>query len=55
MTEFRRSRVYAEGWNMARKSSQDVISDAKSMARLNPYRTEPERARWNDGYCAAIA
>ena len=53
---FKLSRVYAEGWNMARKISQagknpaDVDSD-----RLNPYSSDPEHARWDEGFAGALA
>ena len=55
MTAFRQSRIYAEGWNAARSAPQDVAGDPKAMTRLNPYRADPERARWNDGFQAANA
>lgn len=51
MTAFRQSRIYAEGWNAARTSSLDA--EPRGIATLNPYRTDPERARWNDGFRAA--
>jgi len=44
---YRLSRVYAEGWNCARS-----ISAGKGIAS-NPYATEPERTRWNEGYAKA--
>lgn len=46
-TAYRLSRIFAEGWNSARAASrnQEPIS--------NPYDTEPERTRWNDGYAKA--
>ena len=42
---FRLSRIYAEGWNTARRMDAD--------AALNPYHTEPERTRWNKGFAEA--
>ena len=47
LTAFQYSRIYAEGWNMARKLPG---GDAK-----NPYQTEAERVRWADGFAAALA
>ncbi len=46
---YRLSRIYAEGWNCARTASPDDAIAA------NPYRTEPERTRWNEGYAKASA
>jgi hypothetical protein len=46
-TAYRLSRIYAEGWNYARSGPPD-----KSIAS-NPYDTEPERTRWNEGYAKA--
>ena len=44
---FRLSRVYAEGWNAGRSAI------SRSRPFTNPYRSEPERLRWNEGYAAA--
>jgi hypothetical protein len=41
------SRIYAEGWNHARTAPPSEGIEA------NPYGTEPERTRWNEGYAAA--
>ena len=46
---FRLSRVYAEGWN----AGQDAASRSRSIT--NPYRSEPERMRWSEGYAEASA
>jgi len=43
---FRQSRIYAEGWNAARRSSKPS---------KNPYTKDPERARWLEGYRNARA
>jgi hypothetical protein len=44
---YRLSRIFAEGWNCARTaSSNDGIAS-------NPYATEPERTRWQEGYADA--
>ena len=45
-TVYQLSRIYAEGWNYARTDKNTGISS-------NPYRTEPERTRWNEGYAKA--
>jgi len=52
---FRQSRIYAEGWNAARQAPQDIADNSQAMADLNPYRAEPERTRWNEGFRAAFA
>jgi hypothetical protein len=46
-TAFRLSRIYAEGWNAARNASRD------GGQAPNPYRAEPERTRWNQGFAKA--
>lgn len=46
-TAYRLSRVYAEGWNCAR------AGPANKGIASNPYVTEPERTRWNEGYAKA--
>ena len=50
---FRLSRVYAQGWNAARQLSANTLADAASMAALNPYTSEPERSRWDQGFTNA--
>jgi hypothetical protein len=49
MTAFRQSRVYAQGWNAGRLSK-----DPGEMLVLNPYRSDPERSRWNEGFTEAV-
>lgn len=53
---FRLSRIYAEGWNAARK--MPLLDDSEfgpaGNAVPNPYATEPERARWTEGFVKAI-
>lgn len=44
---FRLSRIYAEGWNAARRAGPE------NGAAPNPYRTEPERTRWDEGFAKA--
>jgi len=50
MSAFRRSRIYAEGWNAARAQSPRTATAQKPE---NPYTAEPERSRWNEGYANA--
>jgi hypothetical protein len=51
---FRQSRVYAQGWNAARnRLPQENPAAGKTTA--NPYASEPEHSRWNEGYVAALA
>ncbi|MGD0144916.1 MAG: hypothetical protein ABSC92_17325 [Rhizomicrobium sp.] len=53
-TDFRLSRLYAEGWNVANKLSSEESAefDLEKMGALNPYPREPERAKWNEGFTA---
>jgi hypothetical protein len=41
MSDFRQSRIYAEGWKAARGPTKSA---------RNPYASEPERSRWFEGY-----
>ena len=50
---FRLSRAYAQGWNAARRLPADA--ERKTMAELNPHKSEPERARWTEGFLQALA
>ena len=50
---FRLSRVYAQGWNAARQLTANSRTDAVAMAALNPYTSEPERSRWDQGFANA--
>ena len=47
---FRLSRIYAQGWN-ARKHQSLKTNPPDAIA--NPYESEPERARWEQGFTAA--
>ncbi len=50
---YRLSRIYAEGWNTARKLSQKEKQNGltpTAIANLNPYGTDPERTRWAKGF-----
>lgn len=53
---FRLSRIYAEGWNTAKKMPliDGAESDAAGGPALNPYRTEPQRSRWAEGFAKAM-
>ncbi|HWY60642.1 MAG TPA: hypothetical protein VNW15_01955 [Rhizomicrobium sp.] len=50
---FRQSRIYAEGWNAARTMSASVPSHSAEPPPPNPYPSDPERSRWNEGFAAA--
>jgi hypothetical protein len=54
MSEFRLSRLYAEGWNVANKLTAEESGDfnPQKMAALNPYADDPERAKWIEGFSA---
>jgi ribosome modulation factor len=45
LSAFRRSRIYAQGWNAARAPRKNAI---------NPYTSEPEKSRWDEGYANAL-
>ena len=47
---FRSSRIFAEGWNAARKRSLE-----EGREKNNPYPPGPEHSRWNEGYSQALA
>jgi hypothetical protein len=50
---FQQSRVFAQGWNAARTWS--LRSDpAAAKAKTNPYASEPQRGRWDEGYAGAL-
>lgn len=44
--DFRRSRIWAEGWNAARKASL-------GQPARNPYPPGPDHLRWNEGFAQA--
>jgi hypothetical protein len=56
-TAFQLSRVYAAGWSAANKLTADERDAAalEPISKLNPYRTDPQRARWQDGFRDALA
>ena len=47
---FRLSRVYAAGWNAALRGRTGAAAAA---GRRNPYTSEPEKSRWNEGFRGA--
>lgn len=47
-SEFQLSRVYAQGWNAARKARQERADPRDEAA--GPYAADPERARWKQGF-----
>ena len=51
LSAFRRSRIYAQGWNAARGP---CTGSALRQDVLNPYSSEPEKSRWNEGYANAL-
>jgi hypothetical protein len=50
---FQLSRIYAEGWNTARRLAANSLAGSKAMVELNPHKSEPERSRWNEGFLDA--
>jgi hypothetical protein len=55
-TAFTLSRVYAEGWNAAKRltASECDALDPGGIASLNPYDTDARRQRWSDGFAKAL-
>jgi hypothetical protein len=56
VSAFKLSRIFAEGWNAAHKLSGgecDRLS-LRAMSALNPYRDEPGRSRWVEGFTEAL-
>jgi hypothetical protein len=51
--DFQLSRVYAEDWNAARRFVCKAGDYPATIPAANPYDTEPERARWNEGFAKA--
>jgi hypothetical protein len=48
LSAFRRSRIYAQGWNAARAPRTGALPV------VNPYPSEPEKGRWDEGYANAL-
>lgn len=51
LSAFRRSRVYAQGWNAARGPRTGGVVPK---VVVNPYPSEPEKSRWDEGYANAL-
>jgi hypothetical protein len=51
LSAFRRSRIYAQGWNAAR---EPCTGDVLPKDVVNPYPSEPEKSRWDEGYANAL-
>lgn len=51
---FRLSRIYAQGWNAARRLPSNARTDPKTIAKLNPHKSELARIRWTDGFLQAL-
>ena len=47
LSAFRRSRIYAQGWNAAREPD---TGGALRKVVVNPYPSDPEKSRWDSGY-----
>ena len=50
---FRQSRIYAQGWNAARAWSLGH-GPAAAKPATNPYTSEPDKSRWDEGYAERI-
>ncbi len=48
------SRIFAQGWNAARRSSLKIAGDPNKVASANPYSTAHERARWDEGFAKGL-
>ena len=48
------SRIFAQGWNAARRSSLEIAADPQKVATVNPYKTPHERARWDEGFARGM-
>lgn len=47
---FRLSRIYAQGWDAGKRQA---LKTDPSDAMANPHESDPERARWEQGFTAA--
>jgi len=56
VSAFQLSRIFAQGWNAARKLSTEKSDKLtqRSSAVLNPYASEPQRSRWAKGFAKAL-
>jgi hypothetical protein len=50
LSAFRRSRIYAQGWNAARGPR----AGAPRKDLSNPYTSDPEKSRWDEGFANAL-
>ncbi len=50
VTPFQRSRIYAQGWNAARRAALKSGAELKAAQAANPYASEPEHTSWNEGF-----
>ncbi len=50
------SRIEAQGWNAAQRVmiGEKRIPDEVAIARLNPHKADPARARWRTGFKNAV-
>ena len=51
LSAFRRSRIYAQGWNAAREAR---TGESLAQGVINPYPSEPEKSRWDSGYANGL-
>ena len=50
LSAFRRSRIYAQGW----KAAREPRTRGALPKDVNPYPSEPEKSRWDEGYANAL-
>lgn len=55
LAQYGLSRVFALGWNTARRLPAGADGDLKEIGQINPYKSEPERGRWRDGFVAGCS
>jgi hypothetical protein len=53
--QYKLSRVFAQGWNAARRLPPRAHGDLEAIGQLNPYKYEPDRGRWQDGFVEGSA
>ena len=51
LSAFRRSRIYAQGWNAAREPR---TGEGFTQGVVNPYPSDPEKSRWDSGYANGL-
>jgi hypothetical protein len=54
---YRLSRIQAEGWNAAHRGAASTLDrlDETQIQLLNPYVSDPEKARWSAGFTSALS